>query len=146
MTTEVGIRGLSHIIRVVWNEVRGPRGPRNGSCSSTVPFGLETTFFFASDRSATRGWYVIINVANENFKEFPCGFQVVSCLCLQPFRKYTNLDESYRPSKRFLWQPLRLYTPLSRIYPPTALWSLVPRFSVFSPPSDSRLLLLGEPE
>jgi hypothetical protein len=44
--------------------------------SNILPFALETPFYFDSDRSATRDWYVKINVANENLKRFLAVFKM----------------------------------------------------------------------
>jgi hypothetical protein len=45
-------------------------------------FAPETPFSFYSDRSATRGWYITINVANENLMSFHAVFKLFHvCIC-----------------------------------------------------------------
>jgi hypothetical protein len=44
--------------------------------SNILPFAHKISFSLDSDRSATRGWYVKINVANENLMSFLAVFKM----------------------------------------------------------------------
>jgi hypothetical protein len=75
-----------------WNAVElfSPTSSRETS-SNFVPFVPETPFYFDSDRSATRGWYVNNHCWQRKLSELPCCFLIISFMYLHVFRKHTNL-------------------------------------------------------